>query len=333
MPAVLDYRPIDARIWEEELEAFVPPLVLDMHTHLWNDAHRGSASGPPTGLREEADLQALRHTSARLYPGREVHFHLLGTPVPGLDERGHNAWLAAQAAQDPASTAALIVTPATPPERLAAQVEEYGFIGLKPYRLFARDPRQAAIADFLPEALLEVADHLGLAVTLHLSRPAGPADPQNLQDLSDYTRRYPRINWVLAHAARAFNAVLLERALPILKDLPNIWYDTSAVNDLYAHYLLLKHEDRRRIMFGSDNIVAGCMRGKYITYGYAWEGYKGNPELEHCDPTPTLVIYEQLRQQRQAADMLGLSRGEIEDLFSGNAQRFVRQCRQRREKR
>jgi len=25
-------------------------------------------------------------------------------------------------------------------------------------------------------------------------------------------------------------------------------------------------------MFGSDNIVAGCMRGKYITYGRAWPG-------------------------------------------------------------
>ena len=69
----------------------------------------------------------------------------------------------------------------------------------------------------------------------------------------------------------------------------------------------MKHEDRRRVMFGSDNIVAGCARGKYITYGRAWEYYGGFPDLPHCDPTPTFVIYEQLRQERQVADMLELT--------------------------
>ena len=84
----------------------------------------------------------------------------------------------------------------------------------------------------------------------------------------------------------------------------------------------MKHEDRKRVMFGSDNIVAGCARGKYITYGKAWEYFKGFPELEHCDPTATFVVYEQLRQERHVADMLGLTQQEIEDHFSGNAIRF-----------
>ena len=116
---------------------------------------------------------------------------------------------------------------------------------------------------------------------------------------------------------------MLEESIHRLCDLPNIWYDTSAVNDLYAHYLLMKHEGRGRIMFGSDNVAAGCMRGKYITYGRAWEGYTGNPDLPHCDPRATLVVYEQLRQERQVAEMLGLTSQEIEDHFSGNARRFI----------
>ena len=170
---------------------------------------------------------------------------------------------------------------------------------------------------------MEVADHMGLAVTLHLSKRTGVADPENLDDLETYTSRYPRVRWILAHCARAFNAFMLEKAIHRLKYLPNLWYDTSAVNDLFTHFLLLKHEDRKRIMFGSDNVRAGCMRGKYITYGRAWESYEGNEHLEHCDPTPTLVVYEQLRMQRQASDMLGLSSREVEDVFSGNAKRFL----------
>ena len=35
----VDYRPIDQRIWEEELEDFVPASVVDAHAHCLRDAH------------------------------------------------------------------------------------------------------------------------------------------------------------------------------------------------------------------------------------------------------------------------------------------------------
>ena len=154
----------------------------------------------------------------------------------------------------------------------------------------------ARICDFLPESLIEVAHHKKLAITMHLAKPTGPADPDNQRDLARYTREYPNAQWILAHCARSFNSFMMEEAIHFLCDLPNIWYDTSAVNDLYAHYLLMKHEDRKRVMFGSDNVVAGCARGKYITYGRAWLFYPGNEAgTPHCDSRATLVIYEQLR--------------------------------------
>ena len=42
------------------------------------------------------------------------------------------------------------------------------------------------------------------------------------------------------------------------------------------------------------------------------------------------MIYEQLRHEKQVADMLGLSESEIEDHFSGNAMRFFAQVRANR---
>jgi predicted TIM-barrel fold metal-dependent hydrolase len=240
-----------------------------------------------------------------------------------MDVAGHNDWMAAQVAGDPASGANMLVTPDMRPEYVAEQVKRHDFFGLKPYRLFAPDPTHARIGDFLPEALIEVAHDMGLAITMHLSKQTGPADPENLADLRDYTRRYPKARWILAHCARAFNAFMLEESIQALKDIPNLWYDTSAINDLYSHYLLMKHEDRGRVMFGSDNIAVGCVRGTFVTYGRAWFTHGGDPGLTHCDATPTFIVYEQLRQERRAADMLGLTRGEIEDHFSGNAKRFI----------
>jgi len=172
-----------------------------------------------------------------------------------------------------------------------------------------------------------VADDLGLAVTLHLAKRSGAADPANLGDLDELTRRYPRVQWILAHCARGFNAFMLESSIRVLAGLPNLWYDTSAVNDLYAHYLLMKNEDRGRVFFGTDNVVAGCARGKYITYGRAWQHFAGSPDLPHCDPRATLVVYEQLRQERQVADMLGLTTAEVAAHFCGNGARLLAELR------
>jgi len=322
------YIDFDRDIWEKELDDFVPQVVYDMHTHIWSDRHRGELEPSHEGLRAEFDYRDHLKWAADLYPGREMHYLVLGTPITGgIDIEGHNTWMAQQVSADPHSAVNMLVTPDMTPDDVAAQVTRHGFLGLKPYRTFAPDPANARIRDFLPESLIEVAHDMGLAITMHLSKMTGPADKENQQDLKDYTSRYPRAQWILAHCARAFNAFMMEEAIHFLKDLPNIWYDTSAVNDVYSHFLLMKHEDRKRVMFGSDNIVAGCERGKYVTYGRAWEYFPGMPDLLHCDPTPTLVIYEQLRQERQVADMLGLTPSEIEDHFAGNARRFIEQMR------
>ncbi len=319
---MLEFTDFDRRIWEEELAEFVPGAVFDAHVHLWSEAARGALAGPATGLRTEVDGRQLRAWCERIFPGRQCAFLALGTPLPGMDVEAHNRWLAAEAARDPTALASMVVTPGMAPDELAARLDTGGFFGLKPYRSFAPDQRQARIADFLPEALIEVADDRGRAITLHLSRPAGPADAGNLEDLRHLTRRYPRVQWILAHCARGFNPRHLELALPALRDLPNIWYDTSAVTELYAHYLLFAHEDRGRLLFGSDNVAAGSVHGLYPAYGHAWLFFPGAGALEHCDPTPTLVVYEQLRQQRRAAMIAGLTRSEIDALFWHNAQRL-----------
>ncbi len=311
----------DRQIWEEELNDFVPERVFDAHTHLWSDRHAGTNPDPGNALRLDVDFRTLDNWSRILFPGRQLAYLLLGTPVSGMEVDGHNEFIAAECAKSPVKLGSMITVPEMTAGKLAETLEKYHFRGLKPYRFFAHDPAEARIADFLPEHQMEVADSHGLTVTLHMSRFQGIGDPLNLQDLQLYTAKYPNIRWILAHCARAFNAATLENSIRQLRDLPNIWYDTSAVCDDYAHFLLLKYENRKRILFGTDNIAAGSCRGKYISWGKGWCLFRSGAQ-PHCNPENTLVVYEQLRAQKHAADMAGLSTSEIEDIFYGNAARL-----------
>lgn len=320
----LDLTRRDQEFWEKHLEDFVPRRIYDMHTHLWTEkGQEHLAKDDPDPLRYEAGLAQLQEFSAKVYPGRECHFMLLATPIENMDTKAHNDFLAEEAARDPDSGSSMIVTPQTEMQELENGFSSGKFCGVKPYRIFAPDPRCARITEFLPERLLEVIHHYGRSVTLHLSMPMGAAAEENLQDLKYLTRKYPAVKWILAHCARAFNSSFLTEPIHVLKHLPNIFYDTSAVNDLYSHYLLLKHEDRSRIMFGSDNIVAGGMHGKYITYADAWQFFAGSPHLEHCRSESVPVIYEQLLVQKRACDMLELTPCEVEQLFYENGRRFI----------
>jgi len=322
--SIVKIRGIDRLIWENELEHFVPKRIFDFHTHLWTDRYKGANQDNDSSLRMKIDMKTLRKISERIFPDRQIDFLALGTPLKNIDIEGHNSWIAAEVGKEKKSYAGMIVTPEMNPAYLAEQVEKHKFKILKPYRVFAKDQTNCRIKDYLPETLIEIADSISLGIVLHLSRKSGINDKYNLDDLRLYTKKYPRVQWVLAHCARAFNPFTLEKSIHELKHIPNIWYDTSAVNDLYSHMLLLKHEDNRRIMFGSDNVAAGCMRGKYITYAHAWESYKGNLSLAHCNPEPTLVIYEQLRVQRQAAEMLELNQKDIQNIFYNNSQSFFK---------
>ena len=319
----ITYTSTDRQFFEKYLDDFIPEKLFDMHVHLWTEAGQEHLPATDDPLRYEAGVKEVNDWHSQLFPDRECHNLLLGTPVKEINVRNHNLFLEQEVQKDPLSIAGMLVTPAESPEYLAQCFEKGLFQSVKPYRIFAPDPAEARITEYLPESQIEVIDHYKRAVTLHLSMKDGISSPLNLKELSYLTGRYPNVKWILAHCARAFNANFLAGVIDILKDLPNIFYDTSAVNDLYTHCLLLKHENINRIMFGSDGIVAGGMHGKYITYADAWQYYPGAEKLEHCRSASVTVVYEQLLQQKRAADILSLSQGDIQKLFWGNAVNFI----------
>ncbi len=327
--SISDYQPQDQQIWEEELQDFIPSRVFDAHIHMLLPEHLAAANRPPAAANTlaHADLPALQQWAQRLYPGRETHFLVLGWPSMGIDVTAHNAWCIEQLGQDPQSRMNRLVTPSCRPEDIERDVRERGFIGLKPYRIFSvtGDINQCRIHEFLPHAQLELANQLGLWVTMHLSRFHGCADELNLKDLHEFTtRRYPKIKWILAHCARSFTYWPIRQGVDRLRDMPNIWYDVSAVTDVRPMLTLFSREDHRRILYGSDGLDATYFHGQYVAMGRAWQALDmktSQLKFPHCDGRPILCIYEQLLSMKQAAEIAGWSRDKVEDIFWRNAVR------------
>lgn len=279
MQPAIEYREHDRQVWEEELDAFVPQRVFDAHCHLVDLAHVPRATLNPM-FERSTDLKRLRDASAQLYPGRQMGFLTLGTPLVGIDVAAHTLFVANETRGQADVFPSRLVTPACRVEDVYHDVKTHGFVGLKPYRIFSvtGDWVNCRIADFLTHGQMEVANELGLWVTMHLSRVHGCADEENLRDLHEYaTNRYPRIKWILAHCARSFTYWPIEKAIDRLRDIPNLWYDVSAVNDVRPMLTLFRRENIERILFGSDLIDATAFHGKYEAFGRAW--FQVQPDL------------------------------------------------------
>jgi glutamate-1-semialdehyde 2,1-aminomutase len=343
-PQPLEYNDLDRRIWEEELDSLVPQDIFDVHTHIYRWAHNldpAKQSGPLYELAgrpfPEATWALLDACDRQLLPDRQVHRLAFPFPFfPACDFQGANRSVAEQSQSDPRSAALMLVHPSMTAEHLDEQVRSLGFVGFKPYRFYSRtgDAVSCRIADFLPEHQIEVADRHGLLIMLHLAKRDGIADPENIEDLTHLTAKYPRAKWILAHCARSYSTWAIEQAAAGLRGLANVWYETSSVCESDAIEALLAGVGVDRVMYGSDDVPVGVARGKYITFGRAWAFLSENNHslnLSHCDPRMTFVRYEQLRAMRRAALRLNLSRGQIEDLFCNTAARLIdsvrRSCR------
>lgn len=327
---------VDRRIWQEELEQFVPERVFDVHTHAYRWDFNTDPAKDVGSLYDQlgqpypiSDWQGLDRCDALLMPGRQVSRLTFGFPFPkSCDFEAANRFAAEQVANDPASAALMLVHPNMTDEDLEGQIEDRKFVGFKPYRFYATtgDPVECRISDMLPEQQIAVADRHGLIVTLHLPSRDAIADPECMAELQCFTHEYPNVKWILAHCARSYAAWPIERVAETLRELPNVWYDTSSVCESDAIESLLTVVGADRVMYGSDDMPVGVMRGKYISFGYAWAHLSPDNQslnLSHCEEQMTFTRYEQLRAMRRACRRQGLSGHQIDDLFCNTALRLV----------
>jgi hypothetical protein len=232
----------------------------------------------------------------------------------------------------------LVTSPQWSAQDLEHQVVEGGFLGLKPYLEFAPayiPSDEIAIFDFLPHHHLEVADAHGWIVMLHIPRGARLKDSLNLQHMLEIEQRYPHVRLVIAHIGRAYCPEDVGNAFELLKYSKSMVFDFSANTSAWVMEQLLRAVGPRRVVFGSDLPVTRmrmrriCESGFYINlvppglYG----DVSDDPHMREVNVQEgerlSFFLYEELLAFRQAAQTVGLSAGDVADVFYNNAARFI----------
>jgi glutamate-1-semialdehyde 2,1-aminomutase len=316
----------DRELWDRELESFVPPRIFDAHAHLYEMGHftanppRLCASGPAV-----AGWETFEERIGQITPRRQTGGLFFGFPATHVDFAKANEFVATETRRTDAR-GQMLIHPSMDPEFIRATVRRDGFVGLKPYHLFAAEKPtwEAAIPSYLPEAHVRIAHELGLSITLHIVRARALADESNQTVLRTYAERYPNARLILAHAGRGFNPHHTIVGIETLRGLPNIWCDTSAVTDCGAFEAIIRTFGHRRLLYGSDFPVSH-IRGRCVALGdsFLWL----NPENTKLDAAYaklqfSLVGLESLRTLKVAALATGLTDPQVEDIFFGNAARM-----------
>ena len=340
MPLTVELNETDRRIWEE-LDSFVPKEIIDVHTHLYlwefnidpdkDKAPEAGKTWPAKPFREDFPIAGWEQSNKidqLLMPGRKVHRVSFGMPFSRVDFEASNKFTAAQTANDSDSHALMLVEPKMTADYLEEQVEKYGFIGFKPYRLYSitGDVDNCRITDFIAEHQVEVAHRLGLIIMMHVSKRNAIADQDNIDDMQRLSEKYPNAKWILAHCGRSYSSWAIEKGGKVMRNLPNVWFDTSAVTETDAVDALLTTVGPDRVMYGSDDIPFGIMRGKLIAFGYSWALLTEDNHsfaLNHCDGRLTFIRYEELRAMQRAVKKYGQTEKICQDLFYNNAKKLI----------
>ena len=326
-PGGLALTPTDRAIFREDIDWFVPRRVFDMHTHVNLAIEKGL---PKVSLKLVKEFQKM------IFPGRTCNNLLLPVPMPLSDQTSDmaNGYTARQmikyAEQDDATL--FFADPRMPVEFVRDQLLRTRAIGLKVYMSFAtvKNRTEAPIRSFLPEKHIKLMNELGLMVMLHLSKSKAISDPANIRDIETLSKRYPNSKWVLAHCARCFRPGMFEKVVDRLNALSNVYVETSAVCDPLVFMEIFKNYNLSRLMFGSDNVLAGGMRGRYVETGLFWiivGGSAFNWGQKPFPIQPTFVIYEQLRAMARAAKLVSLSEKDIRNIFWNNAANLIKDIR------
>ncbi len=323
-------RDIDKRIWEEEIEPWLPSRLFDMHTHIFRPQDcllkADDTDFPRPAYTDEmgtVDLKYVRDVDKILLPGRETEYLLVAAPWRRTDWDGQAQFMSDEAKGEKLTRAEMPLHPAMKPEWVADCADRLGLVGLKPYRTMTADPVNCRITDMVPEPILEVANEKGLAITMHMAKEKALADPQNTEDLRRLSPKYPNVKWILAHCARCFAPWAMEKSIDKVADLPNMWIDISAVCSSAVFDILLRRFPAERIMYASDGF-AGWYRGKYIYWGYTWDWMQeGAMSTSHASSAATFVLYEQLRALGHSLRYAGWDKKQIEALCWDNGVRLL----------
>ena len=341
-----EVREIDRTCYHERIRDLLPARIIDIHTHVWLDRFRlGDRSLPkrtqtwPARVAKEGPIEDLLETYRLMFPDKQV------TPLifasVHLDLEQANSYVSDCAAKH-GLPALLFSSPDWSAEELETRVRQGGFLGIKSYLSLA--PAYLAddeirILDYFPPHQLEVLDRCRWILMLHIPRSGRLKDPVNLAQMVEIEQRWPNIKVIIAHVGRAYCNEDVGNAFEALAATESMCFDISANTNAWVFEQLIRAVGPKRILFGSDLPITRmrmrriCEGGRYINlvprgmYG----DVSADPhmrELEGQDAERlSFFMYEEIAAFGSAAEAVGLSVPDIEDVFYNNPHQLIESAR------
>ena len=319
----------DHAMIEREIEPFLPDRVFDAHAHLFAHEHFDSIPESYRNTPEIIDLETYYEYIDWIHPkGRTIGGLFFGLAFTG-DRVANNEFVGQEVRGDLGKNTfgQMIISPDMSAEYVFDTVQKLGFSGLKCYHTMAQidEPTwQAPIEAYLIDDHMQVADELGLTITLHMVRDRALADPINQATIRRYCETYPNMRLILAHAARGFNPWHTIEGIESVRGLDNVWFDTSAVTEAGAFEAIVETMGHERLLYGSDFHVSH-LRGRCVAIGDSFHWFYAddmNTDEKHIQLEPVLIGLESIRSLRLACRRLKLSDKQIEDIFYHNAKQL-----------
>ena len=312
----------------KQLSLFLPEKIFDIHAHVYRVPELNlSAPGIESEGPSEVSIDVWRNHLLKYFMEKGIHGGLFfPNPTPKIDIKQENAYLLSQLQRETSCRGLVLVTPDIIPEELSALLNQPGIVGMKPYHYYSREhpTLESSIRGFFPEWLWEIANEQKSVVMLHIVKDKAIADPDNLREIREMCTRYPHIKLILAHVARSFHSPHAKEGIKKLRDIENLWFDTSCICEPEAIMVVLREFGPRKLMWGSD-FPFSQIRGKCVTLGdgFVWL------DNSFCDwekatfANPFLFGIESLIALQSATDELGLTAEDRNDIFYYNATRLL----------
>lgn len=335
----------DKKIYDEQLDRFLPQNIIDIHTHVWLDQLKAHAEGDfsrvvtwPSLVAKDNSIEDHVETYKLLFPGKRVVPLIFASVKPSDNIDKMNQYIAESAARY--GYPSLIYShPTWSGDDLERRIIDGGFVGIKSYLNLTPDylPRtEVRIYDFFPHHQLKIADKHKLLVMLHVPRDGRLGDKVNLAQLVEIDKTYPNATVIIAHVGRAYCPENVGDAFEILASTDNLLIDFSANTNALVFERMIEAVGPKRILFGSDMPILRmrmrriCEDGLYINvvpkgmYGDV-SADKNMREVQGREADAlTFFMYEELLAFKSAAEKTGLSTEDLNDIFYKNSARVLR---------
>ncbi len=341
MELINPIEPHDREFYEKNIRDYLPDHIIDAHNHahlkkfyLGDTLYKQNRGALwPLLAAEENSVENIEESFRNLFPDKKVTPLMFGKVSRAYDVEACTDYVVEECKKR--GWPYLYVTrPEWTQEEFERRILASGAKGAKVYLNFSPlyiPSNEIRIFDFIPRHQLEVMDHHGWVLMLHIPRAKRLGDPVNIAEMIELNRRYPRVKTIIAHIGRAYAEEDVGDAFERLEEAPGLIFEFSANANGAVMEKMIRSVGPKRIIHGSDSPILRMRMGRVVENGSyvnlvrkgQYAGITLDPHMREIEGEAadalTYFTYYQIDAFIKAGLRCGLTHADFADVFYNNA--------------